>query len=183
MKNLGDMKNCFFKIYINFIKSWIYYGRHNPVLPALRKDFVGIGQVPDVEDVINKVFHYPGKTAFRPRVLSERTWSLISYTIWRYFKLAFEWCNFHGNMWRNELLTVEIQQVFHYPGNDSIPGSWDGVQVWMTKPRDTPAIRCVAIAKWHRIALPLHLFYATAQLKMPSDPPISRTHLLSSFLT
>jgi hypothetical protein len=23
-------------------------------------------------------------------------------------------------MWRNELLTVEIQKVFHYPGNNSI---------------------------------------------------------------
>jgi hypothetical protein len=36
----------------------------SPALPTrtLRKDFVGIGQVPDVEDVVNKVFHYPRKS-------------------------------------------------------------------------------------------------------------------------
>jgi hypothetical protein len=51
MPNPGESgyARLFFK---NPYKSWIYYGRYNPALSTLRQYFVGIGQVPDIKDVV-----------------------------------------------------------------------------------------------------------------------------------
>jgi hypothetical protein len=69
---------------------------------------------------VTKFFISPGKQLFAPGFYPRGVWSSTMYTIRRRVKLAFERCPFHSDMWRIELLTVEIQKVFHYPGNDSM---------------------------------------------------------------